>query len=70
LVLDKIGGMNEADFTRYEMRLLFEGLPATEIHEQPSSAAVRAFVEANPGAIGFVHAADAGKDLKVVLTVP
>jgi hypothetical protein len=68
-VLDKICGMKEADFTRYQMMVMFEGKPMLLPHEEASVAAVKSFVRDHPGAVGFVHGGDLDKDLKAVLTV-
>jgi hypothetical protein len=68
-VLGKICGMKEADFTRYQMMVMFEGKPMLLPHEEASIAAVKSFVRDHPGAVGFVHSGDLDKELKAVLTV-
>jgi ABC-type phosphate transport system substrate-binding protein len=68
-VLDKVCGMKEAEYTRYEMQVMFTGRAAAKVQEEPSAAAIKSFVEANPGAVGFVRAAEADKSVKVVLTL-
>ena len=68
-VLQKLCGLNETDFMRYQMQLMFEGKPVTQIHEESSAATLKGYIKANPGAAGFVHPGDVDKDLKAVLTV-
>jgi ABC-type phosphate transport system substrate-binding protein len=68
-VLQKVCGMSEAEFTRYEMQVVFTGRAATVVQIEPSSAAVKSFVKANPGAVGFVHESEVDSDVKSVLTV-
>jgi ABC-type phosphate transport system substrate-binding protein len=68
-VLQKICGMTEAEYTRYEMQVMFTGHTAAKVQEAPTAAAVKSFVKANPGAVGFLHEADLDKELKVLLTV-
>ena len=68
-VLQKVCGMSEADYTRYEMQVMFTGRAAAVLQAEPSSAAVKSFVKANPGAVGFVHPGDVDSDIKAVLTI-
>jgi ABC-type phosphate transport system substrate-binding protein len=68
-LLQKLCGMSEAEYTRYEMQVMFTGRVAAKVQEEPSAAALKTFVKANPGAVGFVHETDVDKDLKTVLTV-
>jgi ABC-type phosphate transport system substrate-binding protein len=68
-VLEKVCGMNEAEYTRYEMQVVFTGRPAAAVQIEPSSAAIKSFVKANPGAVGFVHPSEVDSDLKAVLTI-
>ena len=68
-VLSKICGMNESDFTRYQLQIAFTGGTAATLHEEHSVAGVSAFVKGHPGAVGFLHKSEAGDDLKTVLTL-
>ena len=68
-VLQSICGMTEAEFTRYEMQAMFTGRVAVKTQDEPSAAAIKAFVKANPGALGFVHESEVDKDVKSVLTL-
>lgn len=68
-VLQKVCGMTEAEFTRYQLQIIFAGRPATALQEENSAAAARSFVKANPGAIAFMHEADVDKELRIVLKV-
>jgi ABC-type phosphate transport system substrate-binding protein len=68
-VLEKLCGMSEAEYTRYELQVMFTGRPATKVQEEPSAAAVKSFVKANPGAVGFLHLAEADADVKAVLAL-
>jgi ABC-type phosphate transport system substrate-binding protein len=51
-------GMSDADFSKYFLQAAFTGKSATPPKEVSSSAAVKSFVAASPGAIGFVRAQD------------
>jgi ABC-type phosphate transport system substrate-binding protein len=51
-------GMSDADLGKYFMQAAFTGKSATPPKEVPSASAVRSFVAASPGAIGFLKAAD------------
>jgi ABC-type phosphate transport system substrate-binding protein len=68
-LLKDICGMSEAEFTRYEMQAMFTGRVPVKTQEEPSSAAIKAFVKANPGALGFIHESEVDKDVKNVMTV-
>ncbi len=68
-LLKEICGMTEAEFTRYEMQAMFTGRVPVKMQDEPSTAAIKAFVKANPGAVGFVHESEVDKDLKSVLTL-
>jgi ABC-type phosphate transport system substrate-binding protein len=68
-VLQKVCGMSEAEYTRYEMQVVFAGRPAAAVQIEPSSAAIKSFVKANPGAVGFVHQSEVDSDLKAVLSI-
>ena len=68
-VLSKICGMNESDFTRYQLQIAFTGGTAATVHEEHSVAGVSAFIKAHPGAVGFLHKSEDSDDLKAVLTL-
>jgi ABC-type phosphate transport system substrate-binding protein len=51
-------GMNDADFSKYFLQAAFTGKSVTPPKEVSSAAAVKSFVAASPGAIGFVKAGD------------
>jgi ABC-type phosphate transport system substrate-binding protein len=69
-LLQGLCGMSQAEFTRYEMQAAFTGRESVRTQEEPSIASIKAFVKANPGALGFIHESEVDKDLKSVLTVP
>jgi ABC-type phosphate transport system substrate-binding protein len=68
-LMKDICGMTEAEFTRYEMQAMFTGRAAVKTQDEPSSIAIKAFVKANPGALGFIHESEVDKDVKSVLTL-
>jgi ABC-type phosphate transport system substrate-binding protein len=68
-VLEKVCGMNEVQYTRYQLQEEFAGQAVAALHEEASDAAVKSFVKANAGAMGFVHPAAVDADVKVVLTL-
>jgi ABC-type phosphate transport system substrate-binding protein len=68
-LMQNICGMTEAEFTRYEMQAMFTGRAPVKTQDEPSSTAVKAFVKANPGAVGFIHESEVDKDVKSVLTL-
>jgi ABC-type phosphate transport system substrate-binding protein len=51
-------GMSDADLGKYFLQAAFTGKSSTPPKEVGSAGAVRAFVAASPGAIGFVKAGD------------
>lgn len=68
-VLKKICDMTEAEFTRSNLQAAFTGADVAKMHEAPSDAAVKSFVIATPGAIGFVKKAEVDDTVKAVLTL-
>ena len=68
-LLKDICGMTEAEFTRYQMQAMFTGRAAVKTQDEPSSAAIKAFVKANPGALGFIHESEVDKEVKSVMTL-
>jgi ABC-type phosphate transport system substrate-binding protein len=53
-VLKKVCGMTETVYTRYMMQSAFTGATIAKVSDVPSAAAIKDFVKANPGAIGFL----------------
>ena len=51
-------GMNDTDLGKYFMQASFTGKSATPPKDVASASAVKSFVAASPGAIGFVKAGD------------
>ena len=68
-VLSKICGMNESDFTRYQLQIAFTGGTAATLHEEHSVAGVSVFIKGHPGAVGFLPKREVGDDLATVLTL-
>jgi ABC-type phosphate transport system substrate-binding protein len=68
-VLQKICGMNEVQYTRYQLQEEFAGQAVAAVHEEATDGAVKSFVKANAGAVGFVHPAEVDADVKAVLTL-
>jgi ABC-type phosphate transport system substrate-binding protein len=68
-VLQKVCGMSEAEYTRYEMQVVFTGRAAAAVQTESSSAAIKSFVKANPGAVGFVHQSETDSEVRAVLTI-
>jgi ABC-type phosphate transport system substrate-binding protein len=68
-LLQVVCGMSEAEFTRYEMQVAFTGRSGTVMHDAGSPAAIKNFLKANPGAIGFLHPSEVDGDVKAVLKI-
>lgn len=68
-LLQKLCGMSEAEFTRYQIQVAFTGRPGTQVHEAPTAAAEKAYLKSNAAAVGFLHSTEVGDDLKAVLTI-
>lgn len=56
--LKTVCAMNDGDLGKYFMQAAFTGKSATPPKEVSSASAVKSFVAASPGAIGFVKALD------------
>src|ERR1700733_4660022 len=54
-VLQKICGMNEAEYTRHNLQATFMGDTVASVIQADSAAAVRSLVRANPSAVGFLR---------------
>jgi ABC-type phosphate transport system substrate-binding protein len=68
-VLSAVCGMSEAEYTRHNLQAMFMGETVASVQQEPSSATVRGFVKANPGAVGFVHKSEVDDNVKVVWTM-
>jgi ABC-type phosphate transport system substrate-binding protein len=58
LFLKVVCGMSDADLGKYFMQAAFTGKSVTPPKEVGSAGAVKSFVAASPGAIGFLKASD------------
>jgi ABC-type phosphate transport system substrate-binding protein len=56
--LKAVCGMSDADFSKYFLAAAFSGKSATPPKEVGSASAIKSFVAASPGAIGFLKAGD------------
>lgn len=65
-VLNRIYRMNEAQFRQYWIAKMFRAEVASGPKIVVSSDMTRELVSAIPGAIGFIPAADVGRDVKVL----
>jgi ABC-type phosphate transport system substrate-binding protein len=68
-ILAKVCGMSEAEYTRHNLQAMFMGETVSSVHQESSEAAVRSFVKANRGAVGFAHKSEVDDNLKVVWTL-
>jgi ABC-type phosphate transport system substrate-binding protein len=68
-VLQKLSGMTEAEYTRYEMQVMFTGRTAVAVQSEPSAAAIKSYVKSNPGAVGFLRESEVDGEVKQVLKV-
>lgn len=68
-VLQKICGMNEAEYTRHNLQATFMGETVASVIQADSAAAVRSFVRVNPGAVGFLRQSDLDDNVKAVWSV-
>jgi len=66
-VLKKVCGMGEAAYTRFGMQAAFTGGNAATVQAAASDAAIKASVKTNPGAVGFIHKAQADATVQTVL---
>jgi len=65
-VLRTICGMNEDGFSQYVMRAVFNGETSNSAKVVATDEAVRDAVAAQPGAIGFLRAADVNDSVRAV----
>lgn len=68
-VLQKVCGMNEAEYTRHNLQATFMGETVAFVIQADSAAAVRSLVKANPGAVGFLHLSEVDDNVKAVWSV-
>jgi ABC-type phosphate transport system substrate-binding protein len=68
-VLQKICGMNEAEYTRHNLQATFMGDTVASVIQADSAAAVRGLVKSNPGAVGFLHQSEVDDNVKAVWPV-
>jgi ABC-type phosphate transport system substrate-binding protein len=68
-VLQKVCGMNEAEYTRHNLQATFMGETVAFVIQADSAAAVRSFVKTNPGAVGFLRQSEVDDNVKAVWSV-
>jgi hypothetical protein len=68
-VLQKVCGMNEAEYTRHNLQATFMGETVASVIQTDSAAAVRTLVRANPGAVGFLRQSEVDDNVKAVWSV-
>lgn len=68
-ILKRLCGMSESDYTRYEMQAAFEGRTAATVHDAANGAAIKAFVKATPGGVGFIRKSESDATIREVLTL-
>jgi hypothetical protein len=68
-VLQKICGMNEAEYTRHNLQATFMGDTVASVIQADSPAAVRGLVKSNPGAVGFLRQSEVDDNVKAVWPV-
>jgi ABC-type phosphate transport system substrate-binding protein len=69
VVLSKVCGMSEAEFTRHNLQAMFMNQPVAAVQQEASAAAVKSFVKSNPGAVGFLHRSEADESVRVIWTL-
>ncbi len=68
-VLQKVCGMNEAEYTRHNLQATFMGDTVASVIQADSAAAVRSLVKTNPGAVGFLRQSEVDDNVKAVWSV-
>ena len=66
-VLEKVCGMTESAYTRYEMQAVFTGATAAKLAEAASDSSVRDLVKTNVGAVGFIRKGALDPSVQMVL---
>ncbi len=69
LVLQRVCGMSEAEYTRHNLQATFMGDTVASVVEAPSAAAVKSYVKVNPGAVGFLRESEVDDNVKAVWPV-
>jgi ABC-type phosphate transport system substrate-binding protein len=69
-VLKKVCGMSEAAYTRFEMQASFTGQTAATVEVVASDAAVKSSINANSGALGFIHKSQVDATVRAALELP
>jgi ABC-type phosphate transport system substrate-binding protein len=69
-VLKKVCGMSEAAYTRFEMQASFTGQTPASVEVAASDAAVKSSINANSGAIGFIHKSQVDATVRAALELP
>src|SRR5579862_2661345 len=70
IILHDVYKMSEGDYGKYFMQAAFTGKVDAPPKDVGSAGEVKQAVASNPGAIGYVKAADADDSVKVVLKIP
>ena len=68
-VLQRVCGMNEAEYTRHNLQATFMGETVASVVQADSAAAVRSLVRTNPGAVGFLRQSEVDDNVKTVWSV-
>jgi ABC-type phosphate transport system substrate-binding protein len=68
-VLQKVCGMNEAEYTRHNLQATFMGETVAFVTQADSAAAVRSLVKTNPGAVGFLRQSEVDDNVKAIWSV-
>ena len=69
VLLEKVCGMSEAEFTRHNLQAQFMGQVMATIHQERSAGAMKNFVKSNAGAVGFLHKSEVDDSVKIVWIV-
>ena len=69
MVLQKVCGMNEAEFTRHNLQASFMGDTVANVIPAASPAAIRSVIKSNPSAVGFLRSSDLDENVKPVWQV-
>ena len=68
-ILQRVCGMNEAEYTRHNLQATFMGETAASVIQADSPGAVRSLVKGNPGAVGFLHQNEVDDTVRAVWSV-
>jgi ABC-type phosphate transport system substrate-binding protein len=67
VVLSELYKMSEADYAKYFLQAAFTGKVSAPPKEVSSAAQAKQYIDANPGAIGYLKKEDVDDSVKVVL---